>query len=222
MKLVSVNVGTPREVEFDGRRVRSSIWKEPVGGAVALGELGLAGDRQATAVVHGGIHKAAYAYSLDRYAWWRKELGREDLGHGMFGENLTISGLDDSTARIGDQWAIGDVRLIITGPRIPCNNLAVKFGDKSVPRRFADGGWCGVYLRVLETGSLQAGDAIETLEQGAGPGISGIFRAYTRPREPGSRALLEQALENPWTDPEFADGVSKRLKVLKPNAAEMK
>ena len=211
MKLISVNVAEPREVEYKGKRVRSSIWKLPVEGAVEMGEINLAGDRQATAVIHGGIHKAAYAFSHDHYRWWAQQLERDDLSSGMFGENLTIRGLDESKARVGDQWQIGTCRFVITGPRIPCSNLAVKFDDATVPKRFTDSGWSGVYLRVLETGTVAAGDKVQVLAKGKVGSVQALFHAYTHPRESASRAILEKALQNPMLDPEMVANIEKRL-----------
>ena len=211
MKLLSVHVAEPREVEYNGKRVRSSIWKEPVSGAVEMNELNLAGDRQATAVIHGGIHKAAYAFSHDHYDWWMKELQRDDLSYGMFGENLTIRGLDETKARVGDQWQVGTCRFVITGPRIPCSNLAMKFGDATVPKRFTDSGWSGVYLRVLETGTIAAGDSVRVLSKGKGASIQALFHAFTHPRMPESRPVPEKALTNPYLDPEMAGNIHKRL-----------
>jgi MOSC domain-containing protein YiiM len=211
MKIVSVNIGQPREVNYRGKTVRSSIWKEPVQGRIALSETNLAGDRQATAVVHGGIHKAVYAFSHEQYAWWKTELQREDLNPGMFGENLTISGLDESSIRIGAQWEIEDVRLVVTGPRIPCSNLAMKFADDSVPRRFAESGRPGVYLRVLATGTVAKGYAITEVAQGEGVTIGELYLAYTRPRDKGSREILQRALAGECLDPEMAKGIGKRI-----------
>ena len=214
MRIISVNVAQPREVEYEGRMVRSSIWKEPVKGRVPVGETNLEGDRQATAVVHGGIHKAAYAYSHDHYAWWAEQLDRDDLTPGMFGENLTISGLDESQACIGDQWRAGSVLFVITGPRIPCSNLAMKFNDKTVPRRFTESGFPGVYLRVLQTGSLEAGDEVEKTAAGDELSVRDLYGAYTRPRDEGSAALLQEALHCTFLDPELANGINKRLKAI--------
>lgn len=211
MKVISVNVAQPREAEYQGRTVRSSIWKEPVSGRVGVSQTHLEGDRQATAVIHGGIHKAVYAYSQDHYAWWANELQRADLTPGMFGENLTIEGLDESRSRVGDQWQLGDTRLAITGPRIPCSNLAMKFDDRSLPRRFSASGRSGVYLRVLETGSVSAGDVIEEVDQSTGVTIEALFHAYTRPGDPGARKTLEEALDSPLLDPDMAEGIRKRL-----------
>ena len=211
MKLVSVNVAEPREVEYNGKKVRSSIWKEPVSGAVEVGEINIRGDRQSTAVIHGGIHKAVYAFSLDHYPWWQKQLKRDDLAPGMFGENLTIRGLDETKARIGDQWQIGTCRFVITGPRIPCSNLAMKFTDATVPKRFTDSGWPGVYLRVLETGTIAAGDSVRVLSKGKGASIQAFFHAYTHPRDSASRGVLEKTLLNPALDPEMVGNIHKRL-----------
>ncbi|HMB58801.1 MAG TPA: MOSC domain-containing protein [Xanthomonadales bacterium] len=212
MKIISVNVAKPRVVEYQGRKVRSSIWKEPVSGRLAVSETNIDGDRQATAVIHGGIHKAVYAYSHDHYAWWASELQRQDLTPGMFGENLTISGLDESVSRIGDQWKFGDIRLVITGPRIPCSNLAMKFNDKTLPRRFSESGRPGVYLRVLETGSLAAGDSVEQIESSDGVTVAALYGAYTRPIDPAAQAVLAEALNSPFLDPDMAEGIRKRLK----------
>ena len=211
MKIISVNVAQPREVEYQGKTVRSSIWKEPVTGRIGVSETNLEGDRQATAVVHGGVHKAVYAYSHDHYAWWAEELRRNDLSPGMFGENLTISGLDESLARVGDQWQLNDVRLEITGPRIPCSNLAMKFDDRSLPRRFGGSGRPGVYLRVLKTGSVGAGDKVEVTVRGVGVSVETLFKAYTHPNEAWARETLAAALDNPQLDPDMAEGIRKRI-----------
>jgi len=214
MKLISVNVAQPRELEFEGKKIVSSIWKEPVDGPVEVGEINLAGDRQATAVVHGGIHKAVYAFSFDQYAWWQNELQRNDLSFGMFGENLTVAGLNEALTRIGDQWQIGNARFAVTGPRIPCSNLAMKFADPSVPLRFTDAAWPGVYLRVLQTGSIKAGDAVEHLSGGGGVAVRELFQAYTRPREAGSIRTLKNALHSPFLDPDIVSGINKRLQAI--------
>lgn len=214
MKLISVNVALPREVEYQGKKVLSSIWKEPVSGPVEVAETNLAGDRQATALMHGGRYKAVYAFSHDHYAWWQQQLRRDDLGCGMFGENLTISGLDEAHIRIGDQWQVGSARFAVTGPRIPCTNLAMKFADQSVPRRFTQAGWPGVYLRVLQTGSVTAGDSVEQLPGGDGVTVRELFLAYSRPRDDRAGDILRSALGSPFLDPDMVAGIHKRLKTI--------
>ena len=214
MQIVSVNVAQPRETMYEGRTVKSSIWKEPVSGPVAVSETNLEGDRQASAVLHGGIHKAAYAYSFDHYPWWADQLGRDDLKPGMFGENLTIGGLDESHVRIGEHWLAGSVVFVITGPRIPCSNLAMKFNDRSLPHRFTESGYPGVYLRVLRTGWVAAGDPVEKTAEGNGVSAKDLFRAYTHPRDPGSATVLEEALLGEFLDPDLAAGINKRISAV--------
>lgn len=212
MKIISVNVAQPREVTYLGKKVRSSIWKEPAEGRIEVSETNLAGDRQATALVHGGIHKAVYAFSHDQYAWWKTELQRDDLLPGMFGENLTISGLDESRSRIGDQWQVGNTRFAITGPRIPCSNLAMKFADKSLPRRFSEAAWPGVYLRVLHTGTVAAGDEVSEQANADGVTVRELFQAYTRPQDSGSQDILKRALVSAFLDPELVDRINQRIR----------
>jgi len=217
MKIISVNVSKAREVEYEGKIVRSGIWKQPVQGPIKVEEINLAGDRQETPIIHGGIHKAVYAFSYDQYAWWANELQREDLDCGMFGENLTVAGLDETNARIGDVWQAGSVQFAVTGPRAPCSKLAMKFDDKSIPRRFTEAGRSGVYLRVLQTGSLQAGNEIVQLTVSDGVTVHDLFRAYTQPRKDGSAGILQAAVDNPYIDPEMVKNIMKRLKALKAN-----
>jgi MOSC domain-containing protein YiiM len=214
MKLISINVAQAREVEFEGRMVSSGIWKQPLSGSVDVGETNLDGDQQANLEVHGGIHKAVYAYSFDHYAWWQNELGRDDLSAGMFGENLTISGLDEKDICIGDQWRVGNVHFAVTSPRIPCSNLAMKFADKSLPRRFTQAGRPGVYLKVMQTGAVTAGDLVEVIEKSGAVTIRDLYRAYTKPAETGSASILTSAMENPFLDPDMVAGITKRLKAV--------
>ena len=214
MKILSVNVAQPREEEYRGKKVLSSIWKEPVHGPVEVGETNLAGDRQAAAVVHGGVHKAVYAFSYDHYAWWQRELQREPFGYGMFGENLTIGGLDESRTCVGDQWQVGSAYFAVTGPRIPCSNLAMKFADDSMPRRFTQAGRPGVYLRVLQTGTVTAGDSVKRLAGGGDVSVRELFIAYSRPQAAGASSVLVRALKNAFLDPDMATGINKRLQAL--------
>ncbi|WP_322749588.1 MULTISPECIES: MOSC domain-containing protein [unclassified Frankia] len=160
--VVSVNVGLPRTVEVDGTVVTTAIWKAPVAGRVAVGRCNLAGDRQADPTVHGGVDKAVYAYAAEDLAWWADELGR-DVPPGAFGENLTTAGIDLRSVAVGEVWAIGSAVLAVTQPRVPCYKLAVRFGDRSLPRRFAAAGRPGAYVRVLQEGELAAGDRLHVL-----------------------------------------------------------
>ncbi len=161
MKVVSVNVGQPRDVEWHGRLVRTSIWKEPVTGTIGVTTLNIDGDRQSDLSVHGGRDKAVYAYPSEHYDDWRRELERPDLLPGAFGENLTTEGIVEDEIRIGDRLRVGSVEFEVVQPRTPCYKLGIRFGRDDLIKRFLDSGRTGFYLAVIREGSLTAGDAIE-------------------------------------------------------------
>jgi MOSC domain-containing protein YiiM len=159
-RLVAVNVGRPREVEWDGERVLTSIFKDTVPGRVRVARLGLDGDQQSDLEVHGGIDKAVYAYPSEHYAFWRKELPGMELPPGVFGENLTTEGLLEEALHIGDRIRAGSAEFIVTEPRMPCYKLAIRFGRPDIVKRFMRSGRTGFYLAVLKEGEVGAGDAI--------------------------------------------------------------
>jgi MOSC domain-containing protein YiiM len=150
-------------VECDGALIETAIFKQPVAGPVRVGRTNLAGDRQADLRVHGGPDKAVYGYPADHYPWWKSELGRDDLAWGMFGENLTIEGLVETTVRIGDVFRIGTVELEVSQPRLPCYKLGVKFGMPSMVKLFMNSGRLGFYFRVAREGVLTAGDDVRQI-----------------------------------------------------------
>jgi MOSC domain-containing protein YiiM len=160
MRVVSVNVGVPREIAWRGETVRTSIFKEPVAGKVLVERLNLDGDRQSDLTVHGGADKAVYVYPAEHYEFWRRELPDIDLPWGSFGENLTTEGLDERSVHIGDQLDIGSAELIVTQPRMPCFKLALRFDRLDIIKRFLRSGRTGFYLSVLREGEVAAGDAI--------------------------------------------------------------
>jgi len=164
MRVVSVLVGAPRQIEFGGRSALSAIYKTPVAGRVKVGALGLEGDSQAGAG-HGGPFQAVYAYSLGGYEFWKDELGRETLDEGAFGENLTIEGLIDADVRSGDVLRVGDVELMVTTPRIPCFKLEIRLEALDVIQRFLACDWPGIYMKVLKEGTIGAGDSVEFLHR---------------------------------------------------------
>jgi MOSC domain-containing protein YiiM len=163
MQVLSVNVGGPREFEWRGERVRTSIWKSPVPGRVAVWRTNLAGDEQSDLSVHGGVEKAVYLYPHEHYAFWRTELPEVELGFGQFGENLTSAGLLESEVSIGDRLRIGSAELQVTQPRVPCFKLGLRFGRPDLVKLFLRAGRSGFYLAVLREGELGAGDAIERI-----------------------------------------------------------
>src|SRR5229473_1003729 len=149
MKVVSVNVGFPREVPWKGQTVTTGIFKEPVEGRVMLRTLNLEGDRQADLSVHGGRSKAVYAYPAEHYRYWSRELPELPLPWGMFGENLTTEGLQEEELNIGDRLRIGAAEVMVTEPRMPCYKLGIRFGRSDILRRFLDSGKSGFYFSVL-------------------------------------------------------------------------
>jgi len=159
--VVSVNVGRPQQLSVRrGRPLMSAIGKAPVEGRVRVAGVNLEGDDQADRRVHGGPDKAVYAYAAEDTAFWEGELGRE-LWPGAFGENLTTEGLDVSGAVVGERWRIGGVELEVCQPRLPCAKLALRMGEPTMVKRFAQASRPGAYLRIVSEGSLAAGDAIE-------------------------------------------------------------
>ncbi|WP_142214161.1 MOSC domain-containing protein [Streptomyces sp. SLBN-118] len=174
MKLLTVNVGRPKTVEYtDAAGGATGIDKQPVDGVVRVsdpgpkgqGAGGVAGDAVCDLRHHGGTDQAVYAFAREDLDFWERELGRP-LGSGAFGENLTTSGLDVSGAKIGERWRIGDELVLeVTSGRIPCRTFASWLGEKGWVKRFTQQGAPGAYLRVVEPGGIRAGDLIEILHR---------------------------------------------------------
>lgn len=165
MKLISVNVGLPREVPWKGKAVRTGIFKEPVNSRVMVRELNLDGDRQADLTVHGGVDKAVYVYPFEHYDYWRSELPDTDLTPGIFGENFTVTGLREEELNIGDRFKIGSVELMVTQPRLPCYKLGIRFGRSDMVKRFLTSCRTGFYFRVLQKGEVGVGDTLELISR---------------------------------------------------------
>jgi MOSC domain-containing protein YiiM len=165
MILVSVNVGSPREISWKGRAITTGIYKEPVAGPVKLRALGLEGDTQVDRSVHGGPDKAIYVYPAEHYDYWQRVLPSMALPWGMFGENFTTQGLLEEAVGIGDRFRIGSAEVVVTQPRMPCLKLAVKFGRTDIGKLLLGSGRTGFYLAVVQEGEVQAGDAIELVRQ---------------------------------------------------------
>ena len=212
MILVSVNVGRPRAVSWRGQQVLTGIYKAPVTGRVALRTLNLDGDGQADLTVHGGAAKAVYCYPLQHYEFWQRELAR-DLPLGMFGENFTIEGVDEDSVHIGDEFAVGSARVIVTQPRMPCYKLGIRFESDQMVKRFLRAGRSGFYVAVLAEGEVGAGDAVELVARhAAAVRVSDITRLYmTKTYSAADRAVIQKALEIPsfpdsWKDYFRAEG----------------
>jgi len=202
MKILSVNVGLPRELFHEGRTIRTGIFKEPVAGRVRVAALNLAGDRQADLTVHGGPSKAVYAYPSEHYLYWRKELPDVDFPWGSFGENLTTEGLLEKELNIGDRLCAGSVELVVTEPRLPCYKLGAKFNRDDMVRRFLKSRRTGFYCAVLREGELEANDGVHHLGRGdGGVTVADITRLYAFDKQDLNgmrRAAGLEALPQSW------------------------
>jgi MOSC domain-containing protein YiiM len=204
MKIISVNVGLPRLVLRNGEPVSTGIFKEPIAGRVVVRTLNLDGDRQSDLSVHGGPQKAVYLYPSEHYDFWKHELPEMDLPWGMFGENLTTTGLLETEVHIGDKFRLGTAELMVTQPRMPCYKLGIRFGRADIIQRFLVSERTGFYFSVLKEGELGAGDQIERLEKNdSGVTVVDITRLYSSDRENVDlmrRAIATEALPDSWRE----------------------
>lgn len=168
MKIISVNVSLPQQIVHEGKSISTGIYKSPVRRRVKVGRLNIEGDGQADFSVHGGPNKAVYAYPSEHYDYWRHKLPGMELPCGMFGENLTLAGLLESNACIGDRFRVGTAVLVVTQPRLPCYKLGIKFGWDEMPEQFLSSRRTGFYLAVAQEGELGEGDTVELIHHDAG------------------------------------------------------
>jgi MOSC domain-containing protein YiiM len=208
--IVSINVGGPREVAWNGKIVLTSIWKEPVAGPVRVGATNLEGDRQSDLSAHGGRDKALYAYPSEHYAWWRGELPGMTLDWGNFGENLTTQGLTEDGVCIGDRLTIGTAEFEITQPRMPCFKLGLRFGRSDMVKRFQHSGRHGFYLRVLCEGEIRPGDPVRhSIAAGPRMPVRDIAALYTA-KEPDEK-LLRLALSLPGLSAAWREDLKQKV-----------
>jgi len=207
-KVVSVNVGRPRTIAVrrSGAPVESAIGKQPVAGRVRVAGVNLAGDDQADRTVHGGPDKAVYAYASEDTAWWAEQLERP-LEPGIFGENLSVEGVDVSGAVIGERWRIGSVELEVCQPRLPCFKLGLAFRNPQMVRAFALARKPGAYLRIVREGELGAGDAVEVADR-PDHGVTAAFVSWAILGDP---LLRERALAAPQLSAEAAGILRERV-----------
>jgi MOSC domain-containing protein YiiM len=202
MNILSLNVGWPREVTWQGKRVTTGIFKEPVNTPVMLRRLNLDGDGQADLTVHGGVTKAVYAYPSEHYDYWQTELPGVDLPWGMFGENFTTTGLLEKAVYIGDRFRIGDAEIMVTEPRMPCYKLGLKFGRVDIIKRFLASRRTGFYFAVVHEGIVGAGDAMELIgREQQEISVADITRLYSFERDDVKamrRAIEVEALPESW------------------------
>ena len=201
-KLLSVNVGLPREVQWNGKTVRTAVWKEAVEGRRHVGKLNIDGDGQADLQGHGGEHRAVFVYQIESYRHWEKQLGRMDFVFGQFGENFTVEGLADNEVCIGDRYRIGSALFEVTQPRVTCYRVAIRMNEPRMPALLVEHHRPGFYLRVLETGEVGAGDEIEKVSDGPESlsiaDADAILYLGDHSREKLERALRIPALPAGW------------------------
>ena len=204
MKLLSVNVSQPKEVSYNGERIKTGIFKEPVSGRTMMRRLNLDGDGQGDPTVHGGIHKAVYIYTIEHYDYWKRELGRDDLTYGQFGENLTVEGMLEGTVHIGDVFRIGEALVEVSQPRVPCFKLGLKMGNPQIVKPFLASERVGFYVRVLEEGEVGASDAIERTKVGEGQ-MTVKEIVHLRHFDNTNAAAAEKAANLPALTPSWRD-----------------
>ncbi len=198
--LVSVNVGMPKNVPWQGRNVYTGVFKEPVSGRRRVGKLNIEGDGQGDRSGHGGEQRAVFVYQMDSYRYWECELGRNDFVHGQFGENFTVDGLGDDEVCIGDRYQIGTATFEVTQPRVTCYRVGIRMNDPRIPALLVSRHRPGFYFRVLEEGEVQAGD--EIIKLASGPELMLVAEADALLYLPGhSRQQLLRALRIPALSP---------------------
>ena len=195
-RLLSVNVGLPRDVTWQGRTVHTGIWKAPVKGPRMVRRLNIDGDGQGDLAGHGGERRAVFVYQMDSYRYWQKHLGRSDFAYGQFGENFTVDGLSDTEVCIGDRYRIGGALFEVTQPRVTCYRLGIRMNEPEMAALVVKHGRPGFYFRVLEEGEVEAGDEITRVA--SGPERMSVSEIDALLYMPGhSRDELERALQIP-------------------------
>ena len=216
MKVISLNVARPRLVVYNGATIHTGIFKQPVSGPVRLRTLNLDGDRQADLSVHGGPYKAVYAYPSEHYDYWRQQLPGTELPWGVFGENLTTSGVGENDLHIGDRLQLGSAVVMVRQPRMPCYKLAAKFRRDDMIERFLHSGRSGFYFSVEQEGEVAAGDCFTALSRDSdGITIAEMNRLFVRDKY--DRDLLHKALNSSALPEHWREYFAPRLE--RPGAA---
>src|ERR1700691_880495 len=201
-RLLSVNVGLPRDVTWNGKTVQTAVWKSPVTGRRMARKLDIDGDAQADLAGHGGEQRAVFVYQMDSYHYWERFLGRSDFTFGQFGENFTVDGLPDNEVCIGDRYRIGGAELEVTQPRVTCYRVGIRTNEPRMPALLTSSGRPGFYFRVLQEGEVGAGDEIvkvgEAAESMTVAEINALLYLPPHPRDRLERALRIVARAHGW------------------------
>jgi MOSC domain-containing protein YiiM len=203
-------VGLPRDVEWRGKIVRTSIFKQPLSGRVRVTRLNVEGDRQSDLTVHGGADKAVYAYPSEHYAFWRDQLPAKELHWGAFGENLTTEGLLEGKVHIGDRFRAGSAEFVVTQPRMPCFKLGIRFNRPGIVKQFLRSGRTGFYLAVVQEGDIGAGDPLDLVAEDSNRvTVTEVVGLYAE--DAADPDLLRRASELPALPESWREYFRKRL-----------
>lgn len=205
MKIISTNIGKSKTVQWNGKEVKTGIFKFPIEQAIYLGTEDVNNDDVMDRRYHGGIDKACYLYSADHYKFWKNIYPSIEMPFGMFGENLTIEGLHEANVNIGDIYKIGETLVQVTQPRQPCFKLEFRFKDKEIVRKFVESGFPGVYVRILKNGNIKTGESMELIEKKNSISIQRVYQLlYTDVFE-------KEAIQTAINDPFIAESCRKDL-----------
>jgi len=197
MQVISTNIAQPTTIEWRGQEIQTGIYKYAVETPVYLGKEDVENDHVLDRRYHGGIDKACYLYSADHYPFWKSRFPGQEWKWGMFGENLTISGLNESEIHIGDRFQIGEAVVQVSQPRQPCFKLGVRFADQSVVDDFWNSPFPGVYVRVLQAGNVQKGDELYLIDRNTESlSIKQVFSVFRLDRT--NYELMRKAIAEPF------------------------
>ena len=197
MEIISTNIGEPVTVEWRGEKVQTGIFKFGVDTPICLGPEDVLNDHVLNRKYHGGVDKACYLYSADHYPYWEKKYSENDWQWGMFGENLTVRGLNESEIRIGDIYRVGGAVIQVSQPRQPCFKLGIRFENQSIVQDFWESSFPGVYVRVIESGNITTGDVMVLIKRNEESLTVGqVFSIFTRNRN--DQELIRKAIQEPY------------------------
>ncbi len=211
MNISATNIGETQVIAWRGKEVKTGIFKYPTAQPIYLGTEDVKGDHVVDRRFHGGVNKACYLYSLDHYPYWKERFPELEWDHGMFGENLTVAGLDETTIQIGAVYKLGGALVQVTQPREPCYKLGVRFGTQTILKQFIATTFSGVYIRVLEPGTVSVGDTL-TLQEAPeeSVSISDVFSLHYH--KTFHKSTIIKVLNNPWVAQHNKDVILKRFK----------
>ncbi len=205
MKIISTNIGSPVTFSWRGREVATGLFKYPVSSPVFLEKEDVVNDNVIDRRFHGGVDKACYLYSADHYEYWKTVYPKIEMKFGMFGENLTIKGLDESSINIGDIFKIGGAVVQVTQPRQPCFKLDFRFGNSSMIKKFVESGYPGVYLRILNPGEIKTGDEMVLTKRNKSLSVQKVFELLY------AKEFQKEAVETIINDPFLAESCRRDL-----------